>query len=240
MKLVKLEGRLLAIAKLVENGSKVADIGTDHGYIPAYLCENKISDFIIAADVNKGPLEKARKEIAKRKMQDNVVLRLGSGLEVLEKGEVDEVIIAGMGGVLIAKLLQDAIEVARDLKKLILQPMQASSDLRKYLYENGFEIESEKLVREDFRVYEIIVAKYTGNNKKIEDEIELEISYELFESKDELLEDFLKIKLEKYESVLAKLKNLDNEQVNNKRNLTIDKINKIQELIKNEIERDNR
>ena len=161
---MKLTDRLLKIASLVTKGKKIADIGTDHGYIPVHLLNEGNIDFAILADVNKGPLENARKEVRHNNLIDKVDLRLGSGIEVLKKGEVDEVIIAGMGGILISELLEANIEVAQSTEKFILQPMQAQKELRKYLLNNGYEILDEVLVREDFRIYEIIVAKYTGKN----------------------------------------------------------------------------
>ena len=99
---MKLTDRLLKIANLVTKGKKIADIGTDHGYIPVYLLNKGYIDFAILADVNKGPLENAKSEVIHNNLTDKVDLRLGSGIEVLNENEVDEVIIAGMGGILIS------------------------------------------------------------------------------------------------------------------------------------------
>ena len=173
---MKLTNRLLKIASLVSENKRVADIGTDHGYIPVYLLNKGIIDFAILADVNKGPLENARSEVKINKLEDKVDLRLGSGIEVLKKGEVDEVIIAGMGGILISELLEANKEVAHSLDKLILQPMQAQEELRKYLLNNGYEILNECLEKEDFRLYEIMEVRYTGKNTVVEDDIYYEVS----------------------------------------------------------------
>lgn len=135
---MKLTDRLLTIANLVTKGKRVADIGTDHGYIPVYLLNKGHVDFAILADVNKGPLENARNEVRHNNLTDKVNLRLGSGIEVLNENEVDEVIIAGMGGILISELLEAKKSVAHNLDKLILQPMQAQDELRKYLLNNGY------------------------------------------------------------------------------------------------------
>ena len=172
---MKLTDRLLTIANLVTKGKRVADIGTDHGYIPVYLLNKGHVDFAILADVNKGPLENARNEVRHNNLTDKVNLRLGSGIEVLNENEVDEVIIAGMGGILISELLEAKKSVAHNLDKLILQPMQAQDELRKYLLNNGYEILDEVLVKEDFRIYEIIVAKYISKNTSVEDEIYYEV-----------------------------------------------------------------
>lgn len=228
---MKLTNRLLKIASLVSENKRVADIGTDHGYIPVYLLNKGIIDFAILADVNKGPLENARSEVRINKLEDKVDLRLGSGIEVLKKGEVDEVIIAGMGGILISELLEANKEVAHSLDKLILQPMQAQEELRKYLLNNGYEILNECLEKEDFRLYEIIVAKYTGNNTSVEDEIYYEVGKKLIENKDELLVEFIENKIKKYNNIIEKLGDKELDAVVAKRNLAKMKIEKLKNLI---------
>ncbi|WP_195336231.1 tRNA (adenine(22)-N(1))-methyltransferase [Paraclostridium bifermentans] len=228
---MKLTDRLLKIASLVDEGKKIADIGTDHGYIPVFLLNNKKIDFAILADVNKGPLENARKEVRHNKLDDKVDLRLGSGIEVLNDNEVDEIIIAGMGGILIGELLEAKKSVAQNAEKLILQPMQAQAELRKYLYNKGFEVIDEVLVKEDFRIYEIIVAKYTGRKTEVTDEIYYEVSKKLIEKKDELLAEFLNKKISGYENIIKKLEGKSGEIIENKRNETIKVIEKLKEML---------
>ena len=214
---MKLTDRLLKIASLVTEGKRVADIGTDHGYIPVYLLNKNIVPFAILADVNKGPLENARKEVRHNNLLDKTDLRLGSGIEVLKKDEVDEVIIAGMGGILISELLEANKEVAHSVDKLILQPMQAQDELRKYLFSNGYEILNEVLVKEDFRIYEILEVKYTGKNTEVEDEVYFEVGKKLIENKDELLNEFIDKKIYKYNSIIEKLDGKTGESVEQKR-----------------------
>lgn len=229
---MKLTNRLLKIASLVSKNKRVADIGTDHGYIPVYLLnENKI-DFAILADINKGPLENARSEVRRNKLEDKVDLRLGSGIEVLKKDEVDEIIIAGMGGILISDLLEANKEVAHSVDKLILQPMQAQEELREYLLNNGYEILDECLEKEDFRIYEIIVAKYTGKNTPVEDNIYYEVGKKLIENNDKLLGEFIDNKIKKYNNIIDKLGNKESEAVIAKRNLANERIEKLKKLIK--------
>ncbi|MDB8791864.1 class I SAM-dependent methyltransferase [Romboutsia sp. 1001216sp1] len=230
---MKLTDRLLKIASLVTKGKKIADIGTDHGYIPVHLLNEGNIDFAILADVNKGPLENARKEVRHNNLIDKVDLRLGSGIEVLKKGEVDEVIIAGMGGILISELLEANIEVAQSTEKFILQPMQAQKELRKYLLNNGYEILDEVLVREDFRIYEIIVAKYTGKNTNVEDEIFYEVGNKLIENKDELLNEFIDKRIHTYTSILNKLEGKSGKGIDEKiedSRLNISKLEKLKTL----------
>lgn len=228
---MKLTNRLLKIASLVDKNKRLADIGTDHGYIPVYLLNKGKIDFAILADINKGPLENARSEVKRNKLENKVDLRLGSGIEVLKKGEVDEVIIAGMGGILIGELLEANKEVAHSVEKLILQPMQAQEELRSYLLNNGYEIIDECLEKEDFRLYEIIVAKYTGNNTSVEDEIYYEVGKKLIENKDELLVEFIENKIKKYNNIIEKLGDKELDAVVAKRNLAKMKIEKLKNLI---------
>lgn len=228
---MKLTDRLLKIASLVSVGKRVADIGTDHGYIPVYLLNKGKIPFAILADVNKGPLENARKEVRHNNLTDKTELRLGSGIEVLKKGEVDEVIIAGMGGILISELLEANKEVAHSVDKLILQPMQAQEELRKYLLSNGYEILDEVLVKEDFRIYEIIESKFTGNNTKVEDDIYFEVSEKLIKNKDPLLKEFIDKKIYKYNSIVEKLEGKTGEAVEAKRNASKSIIDRLNNLI---------
>lgn len=228
---MKLTNRLLKIASLVNKNKRLADIGTDHGYIPVYLLNKGVIDFAILADINKGPLENARSEVKRNKLQEKVDLRLGSGIEVLKKGEVDEIIIAGMGGILIADLLEANKEVAHNTEKLILQPMQAQEELRIYLLNNGYEILDECLEKEDFRLYEIIVAKYTGKNTNVEDNIYYEVGKKLIENKDKLLPEFIENKIKKYNNIIEKLGDNNSEAVVSKRNLANERIEKLKKLI---------
>ncbi|UUV13755.1 tRNA (adenine(22)-N(1))-methyltransferase [Clostridioides difficile] len=229
---MKLTDRLLKIASLVSDGKKIADIGTDHGYIPVYLLKEGKVPFAVLADVNKGPLDNAHKEVIQNNLLDKVDLRLGSGIEILEIGEVEEVIIAGMGGILISELLEAKKEVAHNVEKLILQPMQAQEELRYYLLNNGYEILEEVLVREDFRIYEIIVAKYTGKNTIIEDEIYYEVGIKLLENKNSLFNDFIEKKIKTYSSVVNKLEGKNGEAIDKKRKESEVAIKKLENLIK--------
>ena len=192
---MKLTDRLLKIADLVTKGKKIADIGTDHGYIPVYLLNKGHVDFAILADVNKGPLENARSEVRHNNLTDKVDLRLGSGIEVLNENEVDEVI-------------------------------------RKYLLNNGYEILDEVLVKEDFRIYEIIVAKYTSKNTVVDDEIYYEVGKKLIENKDPLLNEFIDKKIFMYNSILKKLEGKTGEEIEKKIKISTEKISKLENLKK--------
>lgn len=229
---MKLTDRLLKIASLVSYGKKIADIGTDHGYIPVYLLKEGKVPFAVLADVNKGPLDNARKEVIQNNLLDKVDLRLGSGIEVLEVGEIEEIIIAGMGGILISELLEAKKQVAHNVEKLILQPMQAQEELRRYLLNNGYEILEEVLVREDFRIYEIIVAKYTGKNTIIEDEIYFETGIKLLENNNSLFNEFIEKKIKTYRAIVNNLEGKNGETIDKKREDSKSAIKKLENLIK--------
>ena len=137
-----------------------------------------------------------------------------------------------MGGILISELLEAKKNVAHSLDKLILQPMQAQDELRKYLLNNGYEILDEVLVKEDFRIYEIIVAKYTAVNTNVEDEIYYEIGKKLIENKDPLLNELIDKKIFMYNSIIKKLEGKTGEEIEKKIKISGDKISKLESLKK--------
>ena len=191
MNKIKLSERLQVISDFINNGERVADIGTDHGYIPIYLLNEEISENVILVDINKGPLDIARVNLNEYDIDPNSYkLRLGNGLETIDNNEVDAVVIAGMGGILISEIIGKDIEKSYSLKKFILQPRNFSAHLRNWLINNGFKIIDEKLAKESRFVCEVIVAVPGG--KEDYSEIELEIGKRVIEKKDPLLEPFLK------------------------------------------------
>ncbi len=164
--------RLETIIKHV-NGKIVADIGTDHAYIPIYLTENNMAEYVIASDIKEGPLSIARENIEGHNLSDKIKTRLGGGLSVLNKNEADTIIIAGMGGILISEILDSDIEIAKNAR-LILQPMNAQYELRKYLLSHGFKITDEDIAVEGFKVYNIIIAE-NGKQEPFENDFEYQI-----------------------------------------------------------------
>lgn len=161
--------RLLNIISYVK-GKTAADIGTDHAYVPLFLVSEGICESAIASDVRTGPVEIARSNIKKNGFENKIEVRMGSGLSVLKPGETEDIIIAGMGGELIADILKADEEVAKK-SRLILQPMNSQYELRHFLSDNGYEIESEDISLEGFKVYNLIVAKY-GKKFKFENDID--------------------------------------------------------------------
>ena len=155
---VKLTKRLEAIARLVEPGAIVVDIGSDHGYLPIYLLVNKVIKYAYACDVREGPLASARKHAQKYQVDLHCIL--SDGLINLKKVTFDTIVIAGMGGTLLTSLLSADLPLIKN-KKLILQPQNNSKKLRTFLVENNIKITKEVLVKENGIIYTIIVCEGT-------------------------------------------------------------------------------
>ena len=154
---MKLTSRLNAVVGLV-TGKSVADIGCDHGKVPIKLILDGVCDKVIAADVNKGPVEACIKNVRANGLTDVIDVRCGDGIKVLETGEVETIIIAGMGGELISTILSEKEDVAKSAKELILQPMTSEEYLREFLQNSGYCIENEILAKEGNKIYVIIRA----------------------------------------------------------------------------------
>lgn len=161
---IKLDDRLSSAASFVREGAVVADIGTDHAYIPVYLIENGIAEFAVASDVNKGPLERAVANARKYGVDDKIRFALADGLNGVEpeRDNVTDIVICGMGGELIARIIDESQYTRRAGVHLILQPMSAADDLRKYLDENGFAVLDEKLSTAAGKTYCCILAEFDG------------------------------------------------------------------------------
>jgi len=160
--------RLLLIADNIENGKGVIDVGTDHGYLPVYLAQNSYSGNIFASDINIDPLNKAINHAAQSGVQDRIEFFLCDGLRDCPRDEVDTIVIAGMGGDMIVKILDEGYWCMDSKYKLILQPMSKADVLRYWLVYNDFEIEKELLVDENNTLYQIIVTKF-GRRTKLND-----------------------------------------------------------------------
>ncbi|SHK68814.1 tRNA (adenine22-N1)-methyltransferase [Anaerocolumna jejuensis DSM 15929] len=168
---MQLSNRLKTVADIVTKGNRVADVGCDHAYIAIHLAENNIAPKVIAMDVNKGPLSKAQDNIALWGLTDKIETRLSDGLLKLRPGEADSIVIAGMGGALMVKILKEGEKSLAGVKELILQPQSEIFLLRRYLHEKGYEIETEKMLKEDEKFYVIIKAVKSKSTKTYEKEI---------------------------------------------------------------------
>ena len=161
----KLDDRLLSVAGCVTDGAFLADIGTDHAYLPIYLMEEGRIRGAVASDIHKGPLERADINIREAGLSDRIATKLTDGLRGIEEYPVTDVAIAGMGGLMIIGILEAAPFVKERGTKLILQPMQHIPELRTYLSQNGYTVTKETGAIADGKIYQIICAVYTGQNE---------------------------------------------------------------------------
>ena len=157
---MRLSKRIYAIAQQVNKGETAADIGTDHGYVPMLLMKNGISPAVIMSDISEGSLSKAFQTFRECGIDvPNTAFRVGDGLETIQAGEVDDVIIGGLGGLTITEILDSDYIKSRSFGKLILQPRKHSGNLRYYLHTHGWDITGEHLAPEGKFVCEIITAE---------------------------------------------------------------------------------
>lgn len=222
-KSMNLSLRLSAIRDMVPKNSIVADIGTDHGYIPVSLIKNKISKRVIGTDVSKGSLDKIINLVISLDMESKIETRLGYGLDVIKPYEVDTLIIAGMGGMLIKDILEKDKDTTKSISNFILQPMVGAKELRQYLIHNDFKIINEDLVFEEGKYYEIIFA--IKGKSYIKKDIYFEISQLLVENNHPLIGSFIQHKIDKAEKILNEIKLIETKKAKEKNR-------KLQQLIK--------
>lgn len=207
--------RLKLISNLVTGVDTMVDVGTDHGYVPIDLLKNNKIKFAIASDINKGPVEKARKNLEGNNFKDKVDCRLGSGLKTVKPGEVEAAVIAGMGGNLIRDILEESKDVFKKLKYAIVQPVQNPEVLRAYLYSSGCEILDEWIIYDEEKYYEILKIKWAENVVEVEP-IYYEVSKKLLEKNDQVYKEYLEFKLAKYAFIYERL-NSDTENAKNRK-----------------------
>ena len=151
--MIRLSRRMKAVASMVTAGYTLCDVGTDHGYVPIALVQGNIIPKAIAVDINKGPLERANEHIRANGLTEQITTRLSNGLEAIHDGEVDSIVIAGMGGELVIHILTAGETVCRSAKELILQPQSEVSKVREYVRNTGYKIVDEDMILEDGKYY---------------------------------------------------------------------------------------
>lgn len=154
----QLSHRLERVANFVPKGAVVADIGSDHAYLPCYLVSNGLAERAVAGEVVKGPYESAKKQVAQEQLEDRITVRLASGLAAIEPADsVTAVTIAGMGGPLIASILEQDKDRLDGVERLILQPNVHARAIREWAAANGWAIAAEEIIEENRKIYEIVV-----------------------------------------------------------------------------------
>lgn len=200
---MQLSKRMQAVANLITPGDSLADVGTDHGYIPIYAVEEKIVERAIAMDINRGPIERAASHIAEHGLEAYIETRCCDGVADLKAGEVQTVVIAGMGGGLMQKILEEGCEVLATVSEVILQPQSEIEKFRYYLSENGWYIEKEDMVFEDGKYYPMMRAVH--GNMEISDVLFGKFGIYLLKDQNPVLKDYLNKSLETNQMILQQL-----------------------------------
>ncbi|KHF41868.1 tRNA (adenine(22)-N(1))-methyltransferase [Halalkalibacter okhensis] len=229
-----LSERLIRVAEHVPGGAKIADIGSDHAYLPCYLCIKDPNLTAIAGEVNEGPFQSAKKQVEKSGLTARIDVRRGNGLEVIKCGEVNTITIAGMGGGLITTILDEGKDKLEGVETLILQPNVSADMIRKWLLNNGWILNSEEILEEDEKIYEVLVAKRGNDESLYEDNKELKLLLGPFL----MLESNLAFKkkwqfeVENWKRILTQFdKATINEQVEQKRKNLLKRINMVEEVL---------
>ncbi|QJD83630.1 tRNA (adenine(22)-N(1))-methyltransferase [Cohnella herbarum] len=165
---LKLSRRLSALAEWVPQGARFADIGTDHALLPVFLALNGKISYAVAGDIHAGPVEAAKRQVAEAGLEQTVSVRLGDGMAVLQPGEVDTVTIAGMGGSLMARILDQANDRLNGVRTLILSPHVAEDAVRRWLVQHRFVLDKEMLLEEDGVIYTLMRAFLTPDPTEAE------------------------------------------------------------------------
>lgn len=166
MENIILSERLLMVSSFVRGDTTLADIGTDHAYLPVYLIISGKIKTAVAADINKGPLQNAEKTVKSYGLEDKITLRLSNGLQSISENEASDLVLAGMGGDLISDILSACGWIKKKGIRIIAQPQTHSEKVREFFINNGFEILSETACEDEKRCYICLCAEYTGEKRE--------------------------------------------------------------------------
>ena len=209
--MVKLSERFSHLAALVSQDAILADVGTDHGYIPIYLIQTGRISRAYAMDIGKGPLLRAKEHVQACGLGEYITLRLSDGVAALAPKEADSILIAGMGGGVTLHILTEGEMVVKNAKELILQPQSEISRVREYLYANGYWIDREDMVFEDGKYYPMMhvipggIKEHTTRHEKEAWEVIYRYGEQLLKDKNDVLHQYLLHSIEQYEMILANL-----------------------------------
>ena len=186
---MELSKRLQAVADLVSSGLTVADVGTDHGYIPIHLIETGKCSKAFAMDVNEGPILRAKAHIMEHNLSEQIETRLSNGVKALQVGECEAVVIAGMGGALTVKILEEGQAVFQNLKEFVLQPQSELYKVREFLISQGYCVIKENMVKDDGKFYPMM--KVVRGEAEEYSAVELRYGKFLLAEKHPILKEFL-------------------------------------------------
>lgn len=209
--MIKISKRLHALADLITEGAVLADVGTDHGYIPIYLLQTGKIRRAFAMDIKKGPLMRAKEHAEAFGLGDYITLRLSDGVSALSKEEADSILIAGMGGGVMLHILEEGKEVIASAKELILQPQSEIERVREYLYQKEYLIDREEMVFEDGKYYPMMHVSLDREKQErpVYNSQEWQIIYrygeKLLQENNKTLYQYLLDRIDQYEKILKHL-----------------------------------
>lgn len=208
--MVKISKRLCQAASLISDGNRLADVGTDHGYVPIYLLQQQKIPCAIAMDINRGPLERAKEHIRLYQLEEYIETRLSDGVEALKSDEADAILIAGMGGGLVIHILETGQEVCRQAKEIVLQPQSEIERVRRFLWKEHYHIDAEEMVKEDGKYYPMMRVHYEPEEKQYKEPLECEFCYGRFllEQRNPVLKEYLQWERRIQENIVAGLKGM--------------------------------
>ena len=201
--MLKISERLATVARLIPKGAHLVDIGTDHGYVPIWLLQNGLISSAIAMDVNKGPLARAKENRDRHGFTDVMELRLSNGFEKLKSGEGDSVLIAGMGGPLMIRIIEEGRQNASAIQTWVLQPQSEIPSVRRYLHEHHFDIIEEIMLKDEGKYY--MAMKAVPGEAVPWTNIEYLFGKYLLEMKNPVLEEFIHKEMDVYERIQKQL-----------------------------------
>lgn len=208
---MQLSLRLSAIAEMVTEGNRLVDVGCDHGYLPVYLILNKKIPGAIATDVRKGPLSRAEEHIVQFGLNAYIETRLCDGLAGVRSGEGDTLVIAGMGGPLMEKILSEGAHALQGFQELILQPQSDIPHFRQFIRKNGYEIVQEKMIKEDGKFYPMMKAVPADTSREDWSKEEVWYGKFLLAEKNPVLKQYLEKELILKNGILEKLRSAPGE-----------------------------
>lgn len=200
---MELSLRMEQVMAMAETCSAVADIGCDHGYVSIELIRRKIAGAVIAMDVRQGPLSRAQEHIEREHLTGQIQCRLSDGLEKLQPGEAQEIVIAGMGGPLMIQILENGRKKLGRVHTMVLQPQSEIPEVRRYLHKNGWKIAKEAMVIEEGKYYTVFQVK--AGEEQYESPVEYRYGACLLREKSEILYDYLKQEEIQYRNICDRL-----------------------------------
>ncbi|WP_035343588.1 tRNA (adenine(22)-N(1))-methyltransferase [Alkalihalobacillus hemicellulosilyticus] len=211
---VQLSERLLAVAEQVPEGAKLADIGSDHAYLPCYLSlQNKVQ-FAVAGEVNEGPYQSAKAQVKRLRLEGDISVRKGDGLHVMMPGEVDVITICGMGGGLISTILEEGKDKLEGITRLILQPNVTAHLIRNWLRRRNWKLIDESILEEDGKIYEILVAE-RGDDQEVyldNEEVKMLVGPYLMKEKSTVFRKKWELEIEGWKRIIRSLEKAKQEE----------------------------